>query len=219
MKHYIYLLIPFFIMTMNLKDAQGQAVDTFSYSIGVLIGQNLQQQGLIPTNMTDFMKAIEDVASGQSTLVDAEQAAAAVQAFSNKVNESKYVETKTAGEQFLAANKMKANVVSLPSGLQYEILVEGNGPKPSASDEVTTHYHGTTVDGNVFDSSVERGEPATFPVNGVIQGWQEILQLMPVGSKWKVFIPYNLAYGERGAGAAIPPYSALIFDIELISIN
>jgi FKBP-type peptidyl-prolyl cis-trans isomerase FklB len=110
-------------------------------------------------------------------------------------------------------------VITLPSGLQYEIMKTGEGPKPTLEDKVTTHYHGTLIDGTVFDSSVDRGEPASFPVNGVIKGWTEALQLMPVGSKWKLFVPYDLAYGERGTGPQIGPYTTLIFEVELISIN
>jgi FKBP-type peptidyl-prolyl cis-trans isomerase FklB len=123
------------------------------------------------------------------------------------------------GKKFLADNSKRENVITLPSGLQYEIIKAGEGPKPNLEDKVTTHYHGTLIDGTVFDSSVDRGEPASFPVNGVIKGWTEALQLMPVGSKWKLFVPYDLAYGERGTGPQIGPYTTLIFEVELISIN
>jgi len=124
-----------------------------------------------------------------------------------------------AGQEFLAANKNKAGVIELPSGLQYEIISEGNGAKPSASNKVTCHYHGTLIDGTVFDSSVKRGQPATFPLNMVIKGWTEGLQLMPKGSKWRFFIPPNLGYGERQVGAQIGPNSTLIFEVELIDFN
>lgn len=123
-----------------------------------------------------------------------------------------------AGQAFLEKNKERAGVVELPSGLQYEILVEGNGAKPSATDSVTCHYHGTLIDGTVFDSSVQRGQPATFPLNRVISGWTEALQLMPVGSKWRLFLPPNLAYGEQQVSAQIGPNSTLIFDVELLAI-
>lgn len=123
-----------------------------------------------------------------------------------------------AGEEFLKENAKREGVITLKSGLQYEIMVEGNGVIPTAKDKVKVHYHGTLIDGSVFDSSVQRGEPAVFGVTQVIQGWVEALQLMPVGSKWKLFIPYNLAYGERGAGSMIQPYSALIFEVELLDI-
>lgn len=124
-----------------------------------------------------------------------------------------------AGQDFLEENKKRAEVVALPSGLQYEILVEGQGPRPVATNKVTCHYHGMLIDGTVFDSSVRRGQPATFPLNGVIKGWTEGVQLMPAGSKWRFFIPPHLGYGERGAGAQIGPNSTLIFDVELISFN
>jgi len=123
------------------------------------------------------------------------------------------------GANFLQENAKREGVTTLPSGLQYEIISEGTGPKPTLEDNVTTHYHGTLIDGTVFDSSVDRGEPASFPVGGVIKGWTEALQLMSVGSKWKLYVPYDLAYGERGARAQIGPYSTLIFEVELISIN
>ena len=126
---------------------------------------------------------------------------------------------KEAGEKFLAENKKKDSVITTASGLQYKIIKKGDGPKPLATDKVKTHYHGTLIDGSVFDSSVQRGEPITFPVNGVIPGWIEALQLMPVGSKWKLFIPQELAYGIRGGGQTIKPYSALIFEVELIAIE
>lgn len=124
-----------------------------------------------------------------------------------------------AGQDFLEENKKKAGVVALPSGLQYEVLVDGSGPRPVATNKVTCHYHGTLIDGTVFDSSVKRGQPATFPLNGVIKGWTEGVALMPTGSKWRFFIPPNLAYGERGAGAQIGPNSTLVFEVELISFN
>lgn len=124
-----------------------------------------------------------------------------------------------AGQDFLAANKSKAGVTELPSGLQYEIITEGNGPKPSASNKVTCHYHGTLIDGTIFDSSVKRGQPATFPLNMVIKGWTEGLQLMPKGSKWRFFIPPNLGYGERQVSAQIGPNSTLIFEVELIDFS
>ena len=126
---------------------------------------------------------------------------------------------KEEGANFLAKNAKKEGVISLESGLQYEILKQGSGAKPTINDNVTTHYHGTLIDGTIFDSSVDRGQPATFPVSGVIKGWTEALQLMSVGSKWRLYVPYDLAYGERGAGANIGPFTTLIFEVELISIN
>ena len=136
-----------------------------------------------------------------------------------ELKEKKAQAVKGDGEKFLEENKKREGVVTLTSGLQYQILKAGTGEKPLATDKVTTHYHGTFLDGKVFDSSVDRGQPAQFPVNRVIPGWTEALQLMPVGSKWKLWIPYNLAYGEKGYPPKIPPYSALIFEVELISID
>jgi FKBP-type peptidyl-prolyl cis-trans isomerase FklB len=134
-------------------------------------------------------------------------------------NKEKATANLKAGQEFLESNKAKPGVTALPSGLQYEIITEGAGPKPNANNKVTCHYHGTLINGTVFDSSVRRGQPATFPLNAVIKGWTEGLQLMPTGSKWRFYLPSNLAYGERGAGADIGPNSALIFDVELISFT
>ena len=141
---------------------------------------------------------------------------------SDKLNsflQQKEINNMEAGEAFLAENGKRANVVTLPSGLQYEIIKQGDGPKPSASNTVTCHYHGTTITGEVFDSSVKRGQPASFPLNGVIKGWTEALQLMPVGSKWKLYIPPNLAYGNRSVSREIGPNSTLIFEVELLSFR
>ena len=132
--------------------------------------------------------------------------------------EAKYGENKAAGEKFLAENAKKEGVVTLPSGLQYEVLVEGNGKQPKATDRVQCHYEGTLIDGTVFDSSIRRGEPAVFGVSQVIAGWVEALQLMKEGAKWRLYIPQNMAYGAHGAGEQIPPYSALVFDVELIKV-
>ena len=137
----------------------------------------------------------------------------------NQAKGEKLAANLKAGEDFLEQNKQREGVKTTPSGLQYEVLTEGTGPKPKATDNVKCHYHGTLIDGTVFDSSVQRGQPATFPLNMVIKGWTEALQLMPVGSKWTLFIPSSLGYGSRGAGGSIPPNATLIFDVELISIN
>jgi FKBP-type peptidyl-prolyl cis-trans isomerase FklB len=130
-----------------------------------------------------------------------------------------YLAHKKEGEDFLKANQQKPGVVTLPSGLQYIIMKESEGPQPMATDEVTVHYHGTLIDGTIFDSSVDRGKPLTFPINAVIPGWQEALQLMPLGSKWRLFVPADLAYGDKGAGSTIKPGTVLIFEVELLSIN
>lgn len=200
--------------------------DSLSYAYGLMTGQQFRNMNLQGVSGALFGQAIEDALKGRPGLMDEIQAQAFMQGFSRKMyerqqqeNAAKFEPNKKAGEAYLAANKTKDSVVSLPSGLQYKILRKGNGPKPAASDKVKTHYHGTLIDGTVFDSSVQRGEPISFPVGGVIPGWVEALQLMPVGSKWRLFIPYQLAYGERGSGPSIPPYSALIFDVELLGIE
>lgn len=200
--------------------------DSLSYAYGLLTGQQFRNMNLQGVSGALFGQAVEDALKGRPGLLDENQAQSFMQAFSRKMHErqskenaARFEPNKKAGEAYLAANKTKDSVVSLPSGLQYKILKKGDGPKPAASDKVKTHYHGTLIDGTVFDSSVQRGEPISFPVGGVIPGWVEALQLMPVGSKWRLFIPYQLAYGEQGSGPAIPPYSALIFDVELLGIE
>lgn len=200
-------------------------LDSVAYSIGMNIAQNLKGQGLDKINVGLLSKAIQDVLKSSKTDLDDSQAQMILGNFFNKLQAKqqseeakKYEVVKLAGEKFLEENKKKSGVVTLPSGLQYEIMKAGDGPKPTANNTVKTHYHGTLIDGTVFDSSVQRGQPAEFPVGGVIQGWVEALQLMPVGSKWKLFIPYNLAYGERSAGPTIKPYSALVFEVELLEI-
>ncbi len=212
------MIVFLFIFSLYSTQSMSQISDSLSYSLGVLIAKNLQQQGFANLNTTDLAKAIDDVYGGSAD-VDHNRANKIVQADAEKRAQEKYGSVKVDGEAFLAENGKRSEVTTLPSGLQYEIMAAGEGVKPGASDQVTTHYHGMLIDGTVFDSSVERGSPATFPVNGVIKGWQEILQMMPTGSKYKVFIPYNLAYGERGAGQDIPPFAALVFEIELLSIN
>ncbi|MBP6385103.1 MAG: FKBP-type peptidyl-prolyl cis-trans isomerase [Pseudarcicella sp.] len=199
--------------------------DSLSYSFGVLIAQNFKTQG-VDLSSKVMSAAFDDVLNGKALKMTDANANEFVQKYMSKLQEQKMAEQakqfepiKIAGERFLEENKKKPNIVTLPSGLQYEIIKAGEGPKPVATNTVKTHYHGTLIDGTVFDSSVDRGEPATFPVNGVIQGWVEALQLMPVGSKWKLYIPQNLAYGSRGGSELIKPYTALIFDIELLSIE
>jgi len=196
-----------------------QNVDSLSYSLGVLVGKNLASQGFENLKGDDLALAISHVIEGKDLIMSAEQANTCVTEYQQKKAEKEFGDNKGKGEAFLATNGKRPEVTTLPSGLQYEVLKEGTGAKPSATDKVTVHYHGTLINGEVFDSSVERGDPATFPVNGVIQGWVEGLQLMPEGSKWKLFIPYDLAYGERGAGGKIGPFSALVFEVELLKIN
>jgi len=200
--------------------------DTLSYAIGLTLGQQFRSQNLQAINGAMLGRAAEDVVKGRKLLLEEATCNAFLQTYFGRQREQQskeqakqYEPVKKAGEAFLASNKTKDSVVTLPSGLQYKILKPGDGPKPVASNQVKTHYHGTLIDGSIFDSSVQRGEPITFPVTGVIPGWVEALQLMPVGSKWKLFVPYNLAYGERGSMPNIPPYSALIFEVELLGIE
>jgi peptidyl-prolyl cis-trans isomerase len=176
-------------------------------------------------NIDDFAQAVKDVISGTPLKVNNAEAQSLVQAFFQEQEEKQRAAAaeagkvaKAAGESFLAENAKKEGVVVLPSGLQYQVLKEGNGKKPSATDQVKCHYEGTLIDGTIFDSSYQRNEPATFGLNQVIAGWTEGVQLMSEGAKYRFFIPYNLAYGERGAGAQIPPFAALVFDVELLKV-
>ena len=193
-------------------------MDKVSYALGMSIGRQLEQMSATELNIDDFSQAIKDVFAGSTHLTDSE-AEITVQSFFQQKAEEQAKAAKAEGENFLAANAKKPGVVTLPSGLQYQVLREGNGRKPSATDQVECHYEGTLINGQVFDSSYRRGETATFGLNQVIKGWTEGLQLMQEGAKYRFFIPYNLAYGERGAGQAIPPYAALIFDVELIKVK
>lgn len=191
-------------------------MDSLSYAIGVNIGQNIKQQG-IKVSAELLAKAIDDVNSGKATLIEPEACNAYIQEYFMAETSRKAVDNKLKGDEFLAENKKKAGVVTLPSGLQYTIVTEGTGAKPLASDQVKVHYEGRLIDGTIFDSSIKRGEPATFGVTQVIKGWVEALQLMPVGSKWTLFIPAELAYGQQ-APPSIGPNQTLIFDVELIDI-
>ena len=191
-----------------------------SYCVGMSVAHSLLSQDMDDLNMDHFITAMKDVFAKKSTAFSPEEANAVIQEYLDKQASSKYEIHKKEGAEFLATNAKKENIVSLKSGMQYEIVKEGSGNKPSATDEVTVHYHGTLIDGSVFDSSVERGSPATFGVNQVIKGWTEALQLMPVGSKWKLYIPENLAYGANPhPGGPIKPFMALIFEVELLAAN
>ncbi len=216
-KFFTWIVVLLFASTTAI--AQNESMDTVSYSIGVLVAQNLKQQGFENLNSDKVAKAINDVLNDKPLDISADECGMNVDKYMKAQSARQYETAIAEGAKFLEENGKRAEVVTLPSGLQYEVMTAGTGPKPSATDKVTTHYHGTLIDGTVFDSSVTRGQPASFPVNGVIMGWQEALQLMPQGSKWKLFVPYNLAYGERGAGAAIKPYSTLVFEVELLEIN
>ena len=193
-------------------------MDKVSYALGLSIGNNFQNSGIKKLQVEDFVKGLEDVLGEKQPAISYEEAKQVINDYFMKLQQERLEINKQAGAEFLEINRHKAGVVELPSGLQYEILKQGTGAKPSASDKVKCHYHGTLINGTVFDSSVQRGEPATFGVSQVIPGWVEALQLMPVGSKWRLFIPSNVAYGEHGAGDVIEPNSTLIFDVELLDI-
>lgn len=199
--------------------------DSVSYSIGIFMAQNLKQQGIKDLNNALLMRGLEDALSDQKTQLTQAQAGQVMQNFMQKQmavrsaeSAKASAENKKIGDAFLTENKAKAGVTTTKSGLQYSVEKEGTGAKPTATDRVKVHYTGKLLDGKVFDSSVERGQPTEFGVGEVIKGWTEALQLMPVGSKWKIYIPSDLAYGDRGAGADIKPGSTLVFDVELLDI-
>ncbi len=192
-----------------------------SYGIGLQMGQQLADNPFDGLDIAAVAAGLAAAFYGDEPEVSEDQIRAAFQVISGRMQEAEAAKAElaaAAGEAFLAENAKKAGIVVTESGLQYEVLTAGSGAKPSRADKVRTHYHGTLIDGTVFDSSYHRGQPAEFPVSGVIAGWTEALQLMPVGAKYRLYIPHNLAYGERGAGGAIKPYSALIFDVELLDI-
>ena len=193
-------------------------MDKVSYALGLSIGNNFQTSGIKQLQVEDFVKGLEDVLGEKQPAISYEEAKQVINDYFMKLQQERLEINKQAGAEFLEINRHKAGVVELPSGLQYQVLKQGAGAKPSANDKVKCHYHGTLINGTVFDSSVQRGEPATFGVSQVIPGWVEALQLMPVGSKWRLFIPSNLAYGEHGAGDVIEPNNTLIFDVELLDI-
>lgn len=200
-------------------------MDKVSYALGLGIGRQLAQMGANDLSIEDFAAAIKDVIAGNELKVSNREAQTIVQEYFRKKEEKLNAEraekgkvAKAEGEKYLAENAKKEGVTVLPSGLQYMVLKEGNGNKPKATDTVKCHYEGFLIDGTVFDSSVERGEPAEFALNQVIAGWTEGLQLMQEGAKYRFFIPYMLGYGESGAAGAIPPFAALIFDVELIKV-
>jgi FKBP-type peptidyl-prolyl cis-trans isomerase FklB len=224
MKFNKYLIIGLIIsintitISMNAQKIKDE-VDSVSYSLGVNIGENIKSQ-FPDIDLKNFESGIKDVISEKKQpKIEGADAQKVIQDYFTK-QQAKVGELKIEeGEKFLSENAKRKEVKTLESGLQYEILNDAEGLKPSLNDQVTTHYHGTLLDGTVFDSSVDRGEPATFPVSGVIKGWTEALQLMSIGSKWRLYVPYNLAYGEKGVSAQIGPYTTLIFDVELLKIN
>ena len=199
--------------------AQDDKMKDVSSSLGLLIGNNMKSQGFEGLDAEAFAKSMQDALGREVSDQELAEANETVNTFMQSKQESKHEDNKLEGEKFLAENKKREEVKVTESGLQYEIIEKGDGAIPGAEDKVKVHYHGTLINGEVFDSSVDRGEPISFPVNGVIQGWQEALQMMPVGSKWKLYIPYDIAYGSRGAGNSIKPYSTLIFEVTLLDIE
>lgn len=193
-------------------------LEKFSYALGMSVGGNLINSGVKTINPNLFLEAIMDSFGGKIPKLTTKEANQILETFLSKAQEGEGKENLEAGSKFLQENRKKEGVIELPSGLQYKVLKEGEGEMPKASDQVKCHYHGTLIDGTVFDSSVQRNEPAVFPVNGVIRGWVEALQLMPVGSKWQLYVPSDLAYGQKGAGGAIGPNTTLVFDVELLEI-
>ena len=221
---YTISILPVFLLFIACKSETPKEVvlnneiDSVSYSLDVNIGENVNTQ-FKDIKIENFLSGMKEVINGKEPKINNDQALMIIQNYFAKKQSAMSEEKIDEGRTFLEENGKKEGVTTLESGLQYTVITEGTGPKPKLEDNVTTHYHGTLIDGTVFDSSVDRGEPASFPVGGVIKGWTEALQLMSVGSKWKLFVPYDLAYGERGAGGSIGPNEILIFEVELLSIN
>jgi FKBP-type peptidyl-prolyl cis-trans isomerase FklB len=193
-------------------------MDKFSYAIGLGIGQNLLSMGANGLSVKDFAQAVNDVLEGNQPVISHQEARDIVNTYFAELEAKVNTANIEQGKKFLEENAGKDGIKTLPSGLQYEVITEGNGKKPKATDQVRCHYEGTLIDGTLFDSSVKRGQPAVFGVNQVIRGWVEALQLMAEGSKWRLYIPSELGYGAQGAGEMIPPHSTLIFDVELIEV-
>lgn len=193
-------------------------MNKISYALGLSIGNNFRTSGIKDVDTADFMRGMQDVFSGKQPEISYEEAKTIINEYFAALQAEKSELNKQAGEEFLKINRLKAGVIELPDGLQYEVLKKGSGNKPKISDKVKCHYHGTLINGTVFDSSIQRGKPAVFGVSQVIAGWTEALQRMEVGAKWRLFIPPELAYGKRGAGEMIGPDSTLIFDVELLEI-
>ena len=194
-------------------------LDSVCYGLGIDIADNLKRQGFGNLNVEAMAKGFQDILNDSELAISKEEVGPLLNEYMGQMQAEKAKEATKEGTAYLDKNGERKEVTVLPSGLQYEVLSSGSGATPGLNDKVTTHYTGTLLDGTVFDSSVERGQPASFPVSGVIKGWTEALQLMSVGSKWRLFVPHGLGYGERGAGPQIGPYSTLIFEVELISIN
>ncbi len=194
-------------------------LDSVSYGIGLNVAQNMKRSGFTELNTELLKKAIDDVLQDHTFLLEQNTVDDLIRDYMQNMHRKKYEPIIQKSEKFLTENKKRPSVVELPSGLQYEIIQKGEGENPSLTSRVTVHYEGTFMDGSVFDSSIARGQPATFPVNGVISGWTEALQLMRVGAKWRLYIPYDLAYGEQGTQGGIGPFETLIFEVELLSVE
>ncbi len=211
------------ILIMGITSINAQNLNTemekVSYSLGVNVAKSVKNQGLTSIDSEAIAQAFTDVFEGNELKISEQESNLILQDYFGELAKEAQSANVESGERFLAENAKRDGVTTTATGLQYEVLAEGSGDSPKETDQVTVHYHGTLIDGTVFDSSVERGQPATFPVNGVIPGWVEALQLMKPGAKYKLFIPSNLAYGERGAGGSIGPNATLIFEVELISVG
>lgn len=212
-----------FLVFISISPLCGQntepSMDSLSYSLGILLAQNLKQQGFNEVDLDGLMQGVSDMVNGNELKIKMQDANRIVQEYVEAQQAKQYEDVINEGKLFLEENAQKEGVQTTSSGLQYRVINEGTGTQPTATSSVTVHYTGKLLDGTIFDSSYNRNEPTTFGVNQVIPGWTEALQLMKEGSKWEIFIPYNLAYGERGAGQAIPPFSTLIFEVELISVH
>ncbi len=219
MKKSMILLVSLFSFSVLNAQELKNAEDSLSYAVGILWGQAIKQQGITSINTDVVGHAIGDALNGEEGKMDIKAANNVLRSYMEEKKAIEKNKNMAEGEAFLRENAKRETVVTLPSGLQYEIIREGSGNTPIATDRVTVHYEGRLIDGTVFDSSVQRGEPATFGVTQVIKGWVEALQLMQVGAKWKLYIPQDLAYGDRGAGGQIGPYATLIFDVELLGIE
>ena len=221
-KSLLLLLVAGMLLSCNTNMGQ-KTLDTeikkVSYSLGVNAGSYYLTQGFDSIDIGAFTEGFQNAIQDKDLQITEAEANTILQEFFERAASQKFEHVKTEGKEFLEENGKKEGVVTLASGLQYEVIKEGAGATPQLTDKVTTHYHGTLIDGTVFDSSVDRGEPIAFPVNGVIPGWTEALQLMKVGSKWRLFVPYDLAYGERGSGQKIGPFTTLIFEVELLGIE